>query len=136
MLAMVRAGSGLSAAAMVAISAPTSAKITVTTPLSTAVIPKGAKPRSATRFCAWPTGSCPNRKIAPNRMKAMMAATLIEANQNSNSPKEPVERRFTPVISARRPQPIAQTGMSGTHSWMILAPAMASTAATITQKYQ
>ncbi len=41
---MVRAGSGLSAAAMVAISAPHRAKITLTTPLSAAAGPNGEKP--------------------------------------------------------------------------------------------
>ena len=44
--------------------------------------------------------------------------------------------RLTAVIMASRPQPITQIGSSGTQSCRILAPAMASMAATMAQKYQ
>ena len=70
-------------------------------------------------------------------MKATIAATLIDANQNSNSPKARTEIRL--VAGQQRasgPAQEAQIGTPGSHSWMIAAPAAASTASTMTQKYQ
>jgi len=72
----------------VTISAPTKAKITTTIPLSRLAAPSGAKPPPVVRFAS-PGESpepSPNSQPAPIRMKAMIAATLIDANQNSNSP--------------------------------------------------
>ena len=69
-------------------------------------------------------------------MKATIAATLIDANQNSNSPKALTETRLVAVSSSMSTSEDAQIGTPGSHSWMIAAPAAASTASTITQKYQ
>ena len=82
-----RSGSSDSAAAIVAISAPTNAKITITTPVSTLPMPSGAKPPSPVR-CEKPTSLpvSPSANASASTMNAMIAATLIDANQNSNSP--------------------------------------------------
>ena len=81
-------GSDDSAAAIVAISGPTIEKITVTMPTVIAPAPIGMNPpwlvrleKSADLF-----GHRPRTKQAPIAMKARIAATLIPANQNSNSP--------------------------------------------------
>ena len=131
-------GSADSAAAMVAISAPTRAKITLVTPPRTGHSPLGMKPPWATRLeKVGPVGEVtPNTKSPAIRMKTMIAATFMDENQNSNSPYERVESRFTPVSAAISATPMAHTGAPGTHSWMILAPAIASIATTTTQKYQ
>ncbi len=69
-------------------------------------------------------------------MNATMAATLMDANQNSNSPYERAEARFTAVSSAIRPRPICQISSDGSHRCTIFAPAMASTATTTSQNHQ
>ncbi len=81
-------GSFDSAAATVVISAPTSEKNTVVTVATTGTQPLGAKPPWSVRFAnVAPSGEVsPNAKAAATRMKAMIAATLIDENQNSNSP--------------------------------------------------
>src|SRR6478609_5633730 len=94
-LVTARSGSDDSAAAIVAISAPTIEKMTDT----------------------------------------MIAATLMPANQNSNSPKDDTENRFVAVIKTMRTNAVNHSGMSIQY-WMILAPAIASNPTTITQKYQ
>src|SRR5690348_8345857 len=68
-------------------------------------------------------------------MKVMIAATLMDENQNSNSPYARADMRFTAVISTINVVPICHDG-NGSQRWMITAPAMASTGITITQKYQ
>ena len=70
------------------ISAPTKAKITITMPDRTVTGPAGKKPSWAVRFES-PGESpppIPSSQPAAIAMNAMIAATLIEANQNSNSP--------------------------------------------------
>ena len=86
--ATARSGSSDSAAAMVTISAPTKAKITITTPERIVTPPSGAKPPWAVRLLrpGESPAPTPSRKPAAIAMKAMIAATLIDANQNSNSP--------------------------------------------------
>ncbi len=69
-------------------------------------------------------------------MKTTMAATLIEANQNSNSAYERVDIRLTPVIAAINAVPMTALGIAGNHCCRITAPAMASTGITMIQKYQ
>ena len=69
-------------------------------------------------------------------MKATIAATLIDANQNSNSPNALTETRLVAVSAIISTSEDAQIGTPGSHSWMIAAPAAASTARTMTQKYQ
>ena len=69
-------------------------------------------------------------------MNTMIAATLIEANQNSNSAYERADMRLTPVITAISPSPISSGVSCGSQCPRIFAPAMASTGTTSTQKYQ
>src|SRR5882672_8261949 len=68
-------------------------------------------------------------------MKTMMADTLMDENQNSNSPYERADIRLTPVITAISPRPSCQDG-SGSQECRMLAPAIASTATVMIQKYQ
>src|SRR3954471_10038037 len=69
-------------------------------------------------------------------MKAMIATTLIDANQNSNSPNARTDTRLVAVSAIISTSEEAQIGTPGSHPWMIAAPAAASTARTMTQKYQ
>src|SRR5215510_13998378 len=98
--ATARAGSGDSTAAMVTISAPIIEKITVGTAETAVSLPLGAKPPWAVRLVnPVPPGEMrPKAYAAATRMKAMMAVTLIEENQNSNSPYARAERRLTAVM--------------------------------------
>src|SRR5690242_2211043 len=90
---IVRFDSADSAAATVTISAPTIEKITVVVPLRMASQPKGAKPWCAVRFARPGLEGLrtPSSQPAAITMNTTMAATLIEANQNSNSPYERAE---------------------------------------------
>src|SRR3954463_5442245 len=69
-------------------------------------------------------------------MKATIAATLIDANQNSNSPNALTDTRLVAVSAIISTSEAAQIGTPGSHPWMIAAPAAASTARTMTQKDQ
>lgn len=86
--ATARDGESDSAAAIVAISPPMIANITETTALSTATPPSGRKPPWEVRLLsdAPVSGMAPNSAASMSRTKTMIAATLIEVNQNSNSP--------------------------------------------------
>ena len=77
----------------------------------------------------------PKAQAAATRMKATIADTLMSANQNSNSPYERAEIRFTPVMIAISPTPISHAG-NAIHCCSNCAPAMASTGTTTIQKYQ
>ncbi len=68
-------------------------------------------------------------------MNTTIAATLMPANQNSNSPKDDTENRLVAVIKTIRIKADNHSGTSIQY-WMIFAPAMASKPTTITQKYQ
>ncbi len=85
---MVLLDSADSAAATVTISAPTIEKITVVTPPSVASQPNGAKPPCAVRFETPGLGAlpAPSNHPAATTMNTTIAATLMDANQNSNSP--------------------------------------------------
>ncbi len=132
-----RSGSDDSAAAIVAISAPTMEKITVTTPTVTAMAPIGKNPPWLHRLekSIALSGHKPNTKSPPRAMNATIAATLMPANQNSNSPNDDTENRFVAVIRIIRISEQNHSGMSIQY-WMIFAPAIASKPTTITQKYQ
>ena len=65
----------------------------------------------------------------------MIAATLMPANQYSNSPYEPTENRLVAVISTIRTSDSTHSGASN-QKVRIFAPATASKPTTITQKYQ
>ena len=135
-LAIARLGSLDSAAAMVAISAPTMEKITTTMPEKIAPTPCGKNPPCAVRLLKSIalSGHSPARTARRGRGRRMIAATLIPANQNSNSPKI-TENRFVAVISDISTSDSSQSGASSQY-WITLAPATASKPTTITQKYQ
>ncbi len=65
-----------------------------------------------------------------------MAATLIPANQNSNSPNELTETRLVAVMSDINTSESSHNGMSGAQNWITFPPATASNPITMTQKYQ
>src|ERR1700722_1171099 len=140
MRATARAGSLDSAAAMVVISAPVREKYTVTAPESTAVKPLGMKPPKAVRLTkVLPPGAVkPHAKAAASAMNTRIAATLMEANQNSNSPYERADIRLTAVMTPMRtrPSPKGDGPWAPNQLCRILAPAIASTGTTIIQKYQ
>src|SRR6476660_7368440 len=129
-------GSEDSAAAIVAISAPTIEKITVTTPTVIAATPNGKNPpwlhrlEKSIDLC----GHKPRTKSEPSAMNTMIAATLIPANQNSNSPNDETENRLVAVIKISSTNADNHNGM-WTQNWMIFAPAIASKPTTITQKF-
>ena len=104
-LAMARSGSFDSAAAMVAISAPTIEKITTTMPEKTAPTPLGKNPPCAVRLREVQALVRPDARARTGcraRGRRMIAATLMPANQNSNSPNELTENRLVAVISSIR----------------------------------
>ena len=103
-LAMALAGSFDSAAAMVAISAPTMEKMTTTIPENTAPIPLGKNPPLLVRLekSMLLSGQMPRTKSEPMTMNTTIAATLMPANQNSNSPNELTENRLVAVIRTIR----------------------------------
>src|SRR3954454_15212736 len=131
-------GSLDSAAAMVATSAPVMEKITVTMATVIPLNPKGRNPPWAVRleksidFC----GHRPSTYALPITRNAMIAATLMPANQNSNSPNDDTEKRLVNVIADNRISETSHSGASGNQYWTIFAPAMASNPTMITQKYQ
>ncbi len=87
-LAIAFSGSCDSAAATVAISAPTMEKTTTTMLEKIAPTPLGRKPPWSVRLLKsrpWP-GHRPSTNRVPSTRKAMIAKTLIPANQYSNSP--------------------------------------------------
>jgi hypothetical protein len=135
--AMARSGSLDSAAAMVAISAPTIENTTTTMLENTASTPLGKKPPSlvirltSKSLC----GQRPITNSVPRIRKAMMAATLIPANQYSNSPYERTDARLVQVINTMSTSETSHSGRS-TQNRTISAPATASKPTTITQKYQ
>jgi hypothetical protein len=135
--AMALPGSGDSAAAMVATSAPTMEKITTTMAEKMAPMPSGKNPPWLVRLLkssALP-GQAPSTNSVPSAMNTMIAATLMPANQNSNSPNEDTENRLVAVISIIRINDINHSGASIQYC-STLAPATASKPITITQKYQ
>src|SRR6478609_715047 len=136
--AMALAGSGDSAAAMVAISAPVMEKMTTTIAAKIAPGPNGKNPPLSVRLLKSMLllGQIPRTKHPPSTMNTMIAATLIPANQNSNSPNEDTENRLVAVISTIRNSERIHSGMPGNQNWMTLAPATASKPTIITQKYQ
>nr|WP_240746807.1 hypothetical protein [Cryptosporangium phraense] len=93
-LAIARAGSCDSAAAIVAISAPTIEKITTTIDEKITPGPFGRNPPCAVRFekSASRPGQSPSTKQAPRASIAQIANTLMPANRYSNSPYERAQR--------------------------------------------
>src|SRR5690349_3630963 len=137
-LATAFSGSCDSAAAMVATSAPVIEKITVTMAAVIPSAPWGRNPPWAVRFEKLNDlpGHSPNTYATPKARKAMIAATLMPANQNSNSPNDDTENRLVAVIALMRTSETSHSGMPGIQYWTIFAPAMASKPTMMTQKYQ
>ena len=81
-------------------------------------------------------GHRPSTNRPPSTRNTTIAATLIPANQNSNSPNDLTENRLVAVISSIRTNDSTQSGMAGIQNWITFAPATASKPTTITQKYQ
>ena len=131
-------GSSDSAAAMVAISAPTRLNMVDVAAASTTPQPLGTKPSCAVKLpkVEPPPEVRPKAHAAQTRMNTMIAATLIDENQNSNSPYARADIRFTAVKIAIRAMPMPSSGTAGNHPCKICAPAIASIATTTTQKYQ
>src|ERR1700754_4311074 len=103
-LATAFSGSDDSAAAIVAISGPTIEKITVTMPTVMTLAPIGRKPPGSVKLekSMDLPGHRPSTKHAPIAMNARIAATLMPANQNSNSPYDLTENRFVAVIKTMK----------------------------------
>src|SRR6202035_557386 len=100
--------------------------------------PFGAKPPCAVRLAT--AGAAPGQRPRTNTpasiKKTAIAATLIEANQNSNSPNDLTEMRFVRVSESSSAKLMNQVGASGSQKRTSPAPAPASRATTMTQKYQ
>jgi len=99
------------------------------------------KPPCAVRLAkVLPAGEVtPQANSAASAMNTTMAATLMEANQNSNSPYERADIRFTAVMIPMSTMPSSHGGTSAhgaNQLCRMLAPAIASTGTTIIQKYQ
>ena len=100
---------------MVATSAPVIEKITVTTAAVIPIAPWGRKPPWAVRFeksmdlC----GHKPNTKAVPTVRNTIIAATLMPANQNSNSPNDETENRLVRVIRLNRTSEHNHSGIPG-----------------------
>src|SRR5271166_86819 len=111
--ATASSGSRLSAAAMVTTSAPTMEKITTTMAAKTAQTPFGKNPPCAVRLLKSMRrpGRTPRTKSVPTVRKIMMVATLMPANQNSNSPKDDTENKLVAVINSIRHSAESQSGM-------------------------
>src|ERR1700755_2298583 len=116
-LATAFAGCEDSAAAMVVISAPVMAKNTLGTAAMTAIQPFGVKPPCSVRLPSVEWGEVmPNTNNAASSMNTRIAATLIEANQNSNSAYERADMRLTAVMAAMSVSPIGSRPTPGNHS--------------------
>src|ERR1700675_811524 len=101
-------------------------------------MPFGAKPPCAVRL-ATPgetPGHRPRTNVPATAKNATIAATLIEANQNSNSPNDLTEMRFVRVSKSNNAKLMNQDGASGSQKRTSPAPATASRATTMTKKYQ
>ncbi len=136
--AIARSGSSDSAAAIVAISAPTIEKMTTTMAEKIAPTPWGKKPPCTVRLLKsrLRPGHRPRAKSNPTARNTMIAPTLMPANQNSNSPNEDTEKRFVAVIITISTSDSTHRGTPGSQNVITFAPATASNPTTITQKYQ
>ena len=137
MPATARAGSFDSAAATVVISAPVSAKITVVTPASTETAPAGAKPPNAVRFDkAGARLSGQSEDIgAGDRDEGDDGGDLDGGKPELELAIEARRGEVDGGQARQQRQPDRPDGKGG-HCCRMMAPASASTATTIIQKYQ
>src|SRR5699024_7263314 len=139
-----RAGSGDSAAAMVTSSIPPKANATTRRPAATPDSPIGMNPSPSPSRWSQPTGppepgSQPSTSSTPMIRKPMITATLIAANQNSNSPKLATFDRFTIAKKVTNTRAGTHWGSHGAQAAMIPeAPVISapSTRISITQYSQ
>src|SRR5580692_4215930 len=101
-------------------------------------MPFGMKPPWAVRWLSPPPppGQAPTMKASPRHRNTTMAATLMEANQYSASPQERTDSRLRSVKDSTSARVSVQGGAAGNQNASRRAPATASSATTITQKYQ
>ncbi len=103
---------------MAATSAPQIEKITNTIPVKIGSTPFGAKPPAscinAKPLCS-NVGNTPKIIKAPTTKNTMIAPTLINANQYSNSPNVLTEYKLMAVSSSVIPTLPTHTGIDGTH---------------------
>src|SRR5258707_8513961 len=100
--------------------------------------PLGANPPCAVRLpmLGATPGQRPDTYTPANPKNTIMAATLMEANQNSNSPKDLTEPKFVAVRDNSTVRLISHAGTVGSQNCTSAAAATASSATTMTQKYQ
>src|SRR5277367_3963586 len=101
-------------------------------------MPLGMKPPWAVRCLSPPPppGQAPRIKATPKHRNTTIAATLMDANQYSASPQERTDSRLRNVKASTSARVSVQGGAAGNQNPMSCAPATASSATTITQKYQ
>src|SRR5579863_7186809 len=101
-------------------------------------MPLGAKPPCAVRLAtlAATPGHMPSTYAPANTRNTTIAATLIDANQNSNSPNDLTDTRFVTVRDNNNARLMSHAGSFGSQKRTRSAPATASSATTMTQKYQ
>src|SRR5450755_3235229 len=100
--------------------------------------PLGANPPCAVRLpmpFATP-GHKPDTYTPAIAKNMTIAATLMDANQNSNSPNDLTETKFVTVSDNSTVRLISHAGTLGSQNCTSPAPATASRATTMTQKYQ
>ena len=105
-VATLCAGSSDSAAAMVTSSIPPKAKATASKPAAKPGTPLGAK--FSTKLLVWVSAG-PKMSHAPSTKKATMTATLMMANQNSNSPNP----RTAPKLTTAKNTTATSAGIHG-----------------------
>ena len=133
--ATLRSGSSVSAAATATISVPPNANTTTSRAAPIPARPAGAKPPCAVKLDRpgeATSGNQPSSRATPTRMKATIAATLMIANQNSNSPKLRTPSRLTTVNAAMNSSASAGTDNEGQRVASRPAAPTASAAITIT----
>ena len=119
-------GSSDSAAAMVMISMPPNANATASRPAATPDIPLGANGEKFDRPTAlWP-GSQPRMSRTPMTRKTTMTATLMNANQYSNSPKPRTAARLTTEKNTTHTRPGIHPGTSNHRPMNAPAPVISA----------
>src|SRR5258708_40276544 len=100
--------------------------------------PLGANPPCAVRLpmLGWTPGHKPDTYTPAAPKNKTIAATLMEANQNSNSPKDRTETKFVAVRGKSTAQLKNQAGTPGSQKYTTPAPATPSSPPPRTQKNQ
>src|SRR5690606_30422920 len=107
---------------------------------STPPRPFGKNPSFLNRFSTPLTsgakGQNPNMAVSPMAIKITIAKTFIRENQNSNSPKLRVLKKFAKLRSTIKNVANTALDIEGNHACRISAPAIASIGITKTQNHQ